>query len=79
MFRRLTLSALFVAATLAPDIAHACSCRFPPDAKTAAEGSTDVFEATISGVRFVDDERRQRTFTLQVGRVMKGAPRIRSS
>lgn len=72
MLRRLTLSALFVAATLAPDIAHACSCRFPPDAKTAAEGSTDVFEATISGVRFVDDERRQRTFTLQVGRVMKG-------
>ena len=73
MFRRLTLSALFVAATLAPEVAHACSCRFPPDAKTAAEGSTDVFEATISGVRFVDAEQRQRTFTLDVGRVMKGA------
>ena len=73
MFRRLTLSALFVAATLAPEIAHARSCRFPPDAKTAAEGSTDVFEATISGVRFVDAEQRQRTFTLDVGRVMKGA------
>ena len=64
---------------LAPTVAEACSCRFPPNAQAAADGVSDVFEAVVVAKPTPISDTRTVYYELDVGRVMKGtaAGRIR--